>query len=134
MSVAAALKSIEKVILESKDTDSDKLRRVKYLLPDIKDFDYKSMKELLVEWALESGCDRFRLLANINESNNIFMWCDEEYNFIGMCPNQQYGENHVVDYSLVDLPNIIDHAEDYLTRLNTIQKNYNVVNLDIMCL
>ncbi|WP_412754960.1 hypothetical protein, partial [Legionella donaldsonii] len=48
---------------------------------------------------------------------NIFQWCDNQYNFIGMCHSIKFesGEkDYTVEYTLEELPDAIDNAEIWL--------------------
>lgn len=134
MSLTASLYSIKRTLGEPY-SDTEKINNIKYYLPNIDEYGYKfSKKDLLLRIAEESGYKKFRLLSNINEGNNIFMWCDEEFNFIGMCPNKiDYEAHHfIVEYGLDELPDIIENAEKWLFGVSKIAPHYQIINLEIM--
>ena len=134
MSLTAAIYGIKRT-LDEPYPDADKLDNIKFYLPNIEEFGYKfSKKNLLIRIAEESGYKKFRLLSNINEGNNIFMWCDEEYNFIGMCPHKidVEAQTFVVEYTIDELPDVIDKAESWLFGISKIAPHYQIINLEIM--
>lgn len=89
------------------------------------------MKDLILKMALESGKDRFRLLASMNSTPWIFMWCDEESNFVGMCNNGRYKN---CDYTFDELDKVIDNAEDWLNTVRNMQSSKNISNLYVMAI
>lgn len=134
MSLTASIYGIKRTLEESY-SDADKIDGIRFYLPKIEEFGYKySKKDLLLRIAKDSNYNKFRLLSNINEGNNIFMWCNEEYNFIGMCPDKVYVEREafVVDYTLEELPDVLDKAESWLFGISKIAPHYQMINLEIM--
>ncbi|MCK9574749.1 MAG: hypothetical protein WC979_03165 [Candidatus Pacearchaeota archaeon] len=92
-------------------------------------------KDLLLDMAKESGKNRFRLLAGMNETQWIFNWCDAEYNYIGMCTSDM--DKFKIDYSLDELPDIIDNALSWLERAKAINNGtyaLTLTNLYIMAI
>jgi len=70
------------------------------------------MKELNLQMALDSKKDRFRLLAAMNSNQWIFMWCDEEDNFLGM--SSSTNDEFKIDYTFEELSQAIDNAQNWL--------------------
>ena len=64
--------------------------------------------------ALQSGKNRFRLLAGMNGTIWIFMWCDEENNFLGMSSSNM--DEYKVDYTFDELSSVIDNAQKWLDK------------------
>ena len=87
------------------------------------------MKDLNLDMAKESGKNRFRLLAAMNGTVWIFMWCDEEYNFLGMSTSDL--DEYKVDYTLEELPQVIDNAQSWLDGVKNLP---NVSNLYVMAI
>lgn len=125
--LTSKIHSIKRILNADNMDATDKINSIKHFLPDINDYQYIIRKELLLEIALESTFNKFRLIANLNESNNIFTWCNDEYNFVSMC-NSKYK----IDYSLTELPDVIDRAESWLKGYQEMCFHYNKVSLDIM--
>jgi len=91
------------------------------------------MKELNLEMALGSGKNRFRLLASMNSTPWIFMWCDEEDNFLGMSGSDI--DEYKFDYTLGELPKMIDNAQDWLNRAkNAEHPCANISNIYVMAI
>ena len=79
------------------------------------------MKDLLLKMAQKSCKNRFRLLAAMNPHPTqwVFMWCDEEQNFIGMCIENL--DKYKVDYSLWELEKVVD--KELITYANALLAN-----------
>ena len=95
-----------------------------------------SYKELILKQALESNKERFRLLAAMNNPPQwIFMWCNNDSNFIGMSTFDL--DDKTVDYNLNELPDIIDNAETWLNTLRNMTHEKDkcfISNLFIMAI
>lgn len=90
-------------------------------------------KEQILEMALESGKNRFRLLAAMNSIVWIFMWCDDEDTFRGMASHGMDEFN--VDYTLEQLNKVVDNAIKWLNRVkNSDNPVRNVSDLYVMAI
>jgi len=91
------------------------------------------MKELIIKMALDSGKNRFRLLAAMNSDVWIFMWCDEEDSFLGMSCSDI--DENKFDYTFDELSQVIDNAQNWLDwAKNNKPPLSNVSNLFIMAI
>lgn len=90
-------------------------------------------KEQIIEMALESGKNRFRLLAAMNSIVWIFMWCDDEENFIGMSSHGM--DEFKVDYTFEELDKVVDNAIKWLDRVkNSDNPVRNLSDLYVMAI
>ncbi len=87
MEVTQSIDLIKKVLTDDTDSAERKLERISRFLPSEYRYKFISHKDLLLDSAKESGRTRFRLIATMNSNISIFFWCDEQQNFIGMCPS-----------------------------------------------
>lgn len=97
---------------------------------------YHSVKDMLLEQAKDSGKTKFRLLCGMNDiiNSSLFNWCDTEDNFIGMC-HAQILDECVVDYTLEELPNVIDNAEQWIIGVKkpqSSQRSFYTSNIQLM--
>ena len=108
-------------ILEDDDPDASFiLKRIKMNFPKDEDFKFISHKDLILEQAKESVSTKFRLLATMNGSISIFNWCNVQYNFVGMNNEARHMseiKDYTVEYTLEELPDVIDSAESWLKSL-----------------
>ena len=87
-------------------------------------------KEDILNDAKESNKDKFMLVAGMNGFNNIFCWCEEENNFIGMT---NFGNKKVI-YSFNELKETINFAHEWIKKWYEIQNEYGVTNLQLIIL
>src|SRR6478735_1165358 len=113
MQIKLGLKQILDILNDNNLSSDKKLSLIDVFLPRKTEYKFVSMKDLLLKQASESKSTKFRLLGTMNDDICIFNWCDEEYNFIGMCPSKEYTDLKV-EYSLDELYEVIDKAEQYL--------------------
>lgn len=118
MDIVQGIHRIRQILADSDMPNDQKLQIIGYSLPDKdKEYQFHSTKDLCIRQAKDSGKSKFKLLATMNNQINIFQWNNEEYNFVGMCPNGDYPQNpDEVIYSLEELPEVIDYAEQWLKR------------------
>jgi hypothetical protein len=116
MSICNAIFRIQEILKSEKLDAEDKLQMIKAFLPKEEEHKFISHKEILLEQAKNSVSQKFRLLATMNDSINIFNWSNVQYNFIGMNQDSRYTteKDHTVEYTLEELPEVIDNAEEYL--------------------
>ena len=114
MELVQGISNIRKILVDTNHTPEEKLKKIEFYLPN-KDYDYVfcSSKDLLLKFAIDSGAKRFKLVATMNSNIGIFQWCDQEYNFLGLCP-PDYAKKSKVVYTLKQLPSVIDNAEEWL--------------------
>jgi len=119
MEVCSAIHTIKRLLVDEDLSDTNRLLSIEYSLPTDDEYCFYSMKDLLLNQAKESGKSSFKLLATMNSRISIFQWCDDEQNFVGMCPDNIYDESKYknVSYTLEQLPDVIDNAEKYLKSL-----------------
>ena len=87
-------------------------------------------KENILNDAKESNKDKFMLVAGMNGFNNIFCWCEEENNFIGMT---NFSNKKVV-YSFNELKETINFAHVWIKKCFEYQGEYGVTNLELLIL
>ena len=77
-------------------------------------------KDWLLEQAIESGRTEFKLIGKVNDGGLALMeWCDDAWNFNGMCSSIQSLTEHKdgiylkSTYTLEELPKVIDNALEW---------------------
>lgn len=72
---------------------------------------FVSKKNYLLNEAKNSPFNVFRLITTCNDSICIFQFCEDEFNFVGMCSDNTLK----VEYTIDELPNVIDKAEKWIS-------------------
>jgi hypothetical protein len=98
-------------------------------LQDNREYNREEYKEELIKDAVESNCNRFKILAVISQDfRNIFEWCDEAYNFgyTLAIPGQDKECYNKREYTLEELDSVICRALSWLESLQTIIPFYTI--------
>jgi len=90
---------------------------------------------LLLAQAKESGSNSFKIIAKVSDSGlSIMQWCDDAFNFDGMCVKSTKEEYKKNIYSLEELPEVLERASLWLTSVNTKIRMKNEDMLHLMVL
>lgn len=75
---------------------------------------FTSYADLMLENAKNSASTHFKLILFTNDTRNMFQWCNDEYNFVGACPDTRYSSKvYKTTYTLDELPEAIENAEKW---------------------
>lgn len=136
MRIEDSIRTIKNILDNDKYPDNYKLMLIEQSFPNMEFYEFISVKDDLLKQAYNSNHTKFRLIAAMNSNpQSIFNWCDDEYNFIGMCIDSEY-EQHKVEYTLDELSDVIDGAESWLKSIKKGKEYsgspYFISNLEIM--